>query len=48
MEAKDLKLMTQKEREELFQGKTLKVASVEKKEETAGCQVTGFISNTLA
>ena len=38
----------QKEREELFQGKTLKVASVEKKEETAGCQVPGFLSNIFS
>ena len=38
----------QKEREELFHGKTLKVASVEKKEETAGCQVPGFLSNIFS
>ena len=38
----------EKEREDLFQGKTLKAASVEKKEETTGCQVPGFISNIFS
>ena len=40
--------MAEKEREDLFSGKTLKVASVEKKEESTGCQVPGFISNIFS
>ena len=37
--------VAEKEREELFKGQTLKSSSVEKKVETTGCQVPGFISN---
>ena len=44
----NIKEIAKKEREELFHGKTLKVASVEKKEETTGCQVPGFLSNIFA
>ena len=40
--------IAEKERNELFQGKTLKIASVEKKEETTGCQVPEFISNIFS
>ena len=40
--------MVEKEREDLFCGKTLKVASVEKKEENTGCQVPGFISSIFS
>ena len=44
----DINDIAEKEREDLFSGKTLKVASVEKKEETTGCQVPGFISNIFS
>ena len=37
--------VAEKEREDLFKGQTLKAASVEKKQESTGCQVPGFISN---
>ena len=37
--------MAEKEREELFRGQTLKSSSVEKKVESTGCQIPGFISN---
>ena len=37
--------LAEKEREELFKGQTLKSSSVEKKVETTGCQVPGFIAN---
>ena len=40
--------MAEKERNELFSGKTLKVANVEKKEESTFCQVPGFISNIFS
>ena len=40
--------MAEKERNELFSGKTLKVVSVEKKEESNFCQVPGFISNIFS
>jgi len=40
--------IAEKERNDLFQGKTLKIASVEKKEETTGCQVPEFISNIFS
>lgn len=44
----DINDIAEKEREDLFSGKTLKVASVEKKEETTGCQVPEFISNIFS
>ena len=37
--------LAEKERDVLFKGQTLKSSSVEKKVETTGCQVPGFISN---
>jgi hypothetical protein len=40
--------MVEKEREDLFCGKTLKVTSMEKKEENTGCQVPGFISSIFS
>ena len=42
------KEIAEKERNDLFQGKTLKIANIEKKEETTGCQVPGFISNIFS
>ena len=41
----DRKDIAEKERTDLFCGKTLKTASVEKKQENTGCQVPQFISN---
>ena len=37
--------LAEKERDVLFKGQTLKSSSVEKKVETTGCQIPGFISN---